>query len=118
MKVCAIVQARVSSSRFPRKVLAPLRGKPMVEYLLRSLAKSKGGVGEKITGCNNRTFKANVQVVRAVVKGRLVQLHVAAKYISRGMVTKPVKRQWTKELAAAEAFGAARPRGYNTSLLP
>ena len=73
----------------------------------RGLAKSKGGVGTKITGVTNRTFKPNVQIVRAVVDGRLVQLHVAAKYISRGMVTKPVKRNWNPAEAAAAAAAAA-----------
>jgi glutamate-1-semialdehyde aminotransferase/spore coat polysaccharide biosynthesis protein SpsF (cytidylyltransferase family) len=41
MKVCAIVQARVSSSRFPGKVLAPLCGEPLAVYILRRLAKAK-----------------------------------------------------------------------------
>ena len=41
MTVCAIVQARVSSSRFPGKVLAPLRGVPLAVYILRRLEKSK-----------------------------------------------------------------------------
>lgn len=41
MKVCCVVQARVSSSRFPGKVLAPLRGEPMAVYILKRLAKSK-----------------------------------------------------------------------------
>ena len=72
-------------------------------FTRRGLAKSKGGVGKKITGCTNRTFKPNVQRVRAVVDGRVVRLKVAAKYVSRGMVVKPVKRQWKPEAASAEA---------------
>jgi large subunit ribosomal protein L28 len=68
-------------------------------FTKRGLAKSKGGVGEKITGCNNRTFKPNVQRVRALVDGRVVRLKVAAKYLARGMVVKPVKRQWKPEAA-------------------
>ena len=41
MRFCAVVQARFSSSRFPGKVLAPLRGKPMAVYILSRLAMSK-----------------------------------------------------------------------------
>lgn len=41
MRICAVVQARVSSSRFPGKVLAPLRGQPLAVYMLKRLAKSK-----------------------------------------------------------------------------
>ena len=63
-------------------------------YTTRGLAKSKGGVGKKTTSRINRTFKANVQTVRAVVDGRIVRLRVAAKYLSRGMVVKPPKRTW------------------------
>lgn len=41
MRICAVVQARVSSSRFPGKVLAPLRGQPLASYILNRLARSK-----------------------------------------------------------------------------
>jgi glutamate-1-semialdehyde aminotransferase/spore coat polysaccharide biosynthesis protein SpsF (cytidylyltransferase family) len=41
LTVCAIVQARVSSSRFPGKVLAPLGGEPLAVYLLRRLARAE-----------------------------------------------------------------------------
>jgi glutamate-1-semialdehyde aminotransferase/spore coat polysaccharide biosynthesis protein SpsF (cytidylyltransferase family) len=40
MTVCAVVQARVSSSRFPGKVLAPLAGEPVAVYILKRLARS------------------------------------------------------------------------------
>jgi large subunit ribosomal protein L28 len=73
---------------------------PGRQFTKRGLAKQKGGVGEKITSCTNRTFKPNTQKVRAVVDGRIVRLRVAAKFLSRGMVTKPVKRQWKPESAA------------------
>ncbi len=58
------------------------------QYTRRGLAKSKGGVGKKITGKTRRTFKPNLQRVRALVGGRVVRLKVAAKYIRRGMVQK------------------------------
>ncbi len=71
------------------------------QFTKRGLAKAKGGVGKKITSATNRTFKANVQKVRAVVGGKVRRVRVAAKYLSRGLVEKPVKRQWKP--AAAQA---------------
>ncbi|MBV8756664.1 MAG: aminotransferase class III-fold pyridoxal phosphate-dependent enzyme [Deltaproteobacteria bacterium] len=41
MKVAAVVQARMSSTRFPRKVVAPLAGVPVAVYILQRLAKAK-----------------------------------------------------------------------------
>jgi glutamate-1-semialdehyde 2,1-aminomutase len=41
MKVVAIVQARMGSTRFPNKVMQPICGVPMIELLLRRLAKAK-----------------------------------------------------------------------------
>ncbi|MHC5009585.1 MAG: 50S ribosomal protein L28 [Planctomycetota bacterium] len=63
-------------------------------YTTRGLAKAKGGVGKKTTGKTARMFKANVQRVRAVVNGRVVRVKIAAKYLRRGLVQKPVKRTW------------------------
>lgn len=69
-------------------------------YTRRGLAKSKGGVGRKITGNNLRVFKPNVQRVRAVVDGRTVRLRVTAKLIGRGLVQKPLKRTWKRPASA------------------
>jgi large subunit ribosomal protein L28 len=71
------------------------------QYTRRGLAKSKGGVGRKITGNNLRTFKPNLQRVRAVVNGKSVRIRVSAKLVSRGGVVKPMRRTWTKEAQAA-----------------
>ena len=68
-------------------------------YTTRGLAKSKGGVGKKTTGKTNRLFKPNIQRVRAVVNGRVVRVKVAAKFLRRGVVEKPVKRTWKPDEA-------------------
>ena len=66
------------------------------QYTHRGLAKSKGGVGIKITGKSRRTFKPNLQRVRVVVNGRVVRMKVAAKFIRRGMIEKPIIRRKQK----------------------
>lgn len=64
------------------------------QYTRRGLAKAKGGVGQKITGKTRRTFKPNLQKIRVVVNGKRTRAYVAAKYIRRGMVEKPVRRRF------------------------
>ena len=76
------------------------------QYTRRGLAKRKGGVGRKITGNTLRTFKPNIQKVRAVIDGRVVRVKVAAKLLRRGVVTKPLKRTWKPEAAPAAAAAA------------
>ena len=66
----------------------------------RGKAKYLGGVGTKVTGVTARTFKPNIQKVRAVINGQIVRLKVSAKAIKQGLVVKPVRRKYTK-LAAA-----------------
>jgi len=66
-------------------------------YTTRGLAKSKGGVGKKITGKTNRMFKPNIQRVRALVDGRVVRVKVTAKLLRRGVVVKPARRTWQPE---------------------
>ncbi len=55
----------------------------------RGLAKSKGGVGRKTTGISKRTFKPNIQSVRAVVDGETKRVRVCAACIRSGKITKP-----------------------------
>lgn len=58
----------------------------------RGLAKAKGGVGKKITGKESRTFKPNIQRVRAVVDGEVRRLKVCTRCMKKGLVKKPIKR--------------------------
>jgi large subunit ribosomal protein L28 len=66
----------------------PLRGEQITR---RGLAKAKGGVGRKITGRSKRSFKPNLQRVRALVDGKAVRLKVCTACLRAGRVTKPVR---------------------------
>ncbi|MBX3393906.1 MAG: 50S ribosomal protein L28 [Phycisphaerae bacterium] len=72
------------------------------QYAHRGKAKYLGGVGTKVTGKTHRTFKPNIQKVRALIDGRIVRLKVSAKAIRMGLIVKPPKRTWKPE-ATAEA---------------
>lgn len=54
----------------------------------RGLAKWKGGVGRKITGKTKRTFKPNLQMVRARINGAAKRIKVCTRCISAGKVVK------------------------------
>jgi len=62
----------------------------------RGKAKYLGGVGTKVTGITARTFKPNIQKVRAVIDGQIVRVKVSTKAIKAGLIVKPVRRKWTK----------------------
>ena len=49
MKIGAIVQARMSSERFPGKVLHRVGGKPLLQYLLERLERCRD-LGEDLVG--------------------------------------------------------------------
>jgi len=55
----------------------------------RGLAKRKGGVGRKITGITKRTFKPNIQSVRAVIDGEVRRVKICAACIRSGKIKKP-----------------------------
>jgi len=79
-RVCAITGKRTHAGR---------------KYAHRGKAKRLGGVGIKTTGKTKRKFKANIQRVRAVVDGRVTRIKVSTKAIRSGLVTKPLKREYT-----------------------
>lgn len=54
----------------------------------RGLAKSKGGVGQRITGRTIRRFLPNIQSVNAVVDGKKKKVKVCAKCLKAGKVKK------------------------------
>jgi|TARA_B100001964_G_C13778575_1_gene399197 large subunit ribosomal protein L28 len=55
----------------------------------RGLPKKKGGVGLKVTGMTKRSFKPNLQKVRAVVNGETVRVKVCTSCLRSGRITKP-----------------------------
>jgi len=82
-------------AKMPRRCV--ITGKRTVagrRYSRRGKAKYLGGVGRKVTSKTKRTFKPNIQKVRAVVNGRVVRLSVSTKAIRNGLITKPGKRNY------------------------
>ncbi len=69
----------------------------------RGKAKYLGGVGRKVTGRTKRKFKPNIQRVRAVLDGKVVRLHVSARAIRMGLITKPMKRDYVPAETAKAA---------------
>jgi large subunit ribosomal protein L28 len=68
----------------------PLRGQQITR---RGLAKAKGGVGRKITGRSKRSFKPNLQKIRAIVGGRTVRLKVCTSCLRAGKVERPAPKK-------------------------
>jgi len=58
----------------------------------RGKAKYLGGVGTKITGCNRRTFKPNLQSVKVTMNGTNKTILSCTQCIRSGSVTKAVKQ--------------------------
>ena len=68
----------------------PSRG---FKYARRGKAKYLGGVGRKVTGKTKRTFKPNLQKVKAVIDGKVKTVRVTVKAIRSGLVQRPVKKK-------------------------
>ena len=64
-------------------------------YSRRGRPKRLGGVGIKVTSKTKRTFKPNIQKVRAVVDGKVVRVYASTRAIRNGLVVKPTKRNYT-----------------------
>ena len=54
----------------------------------RGLAKSKGGVGQRITGKSIRRFTPNIQPVNALINGKKKKIKVCAKCLKAGKIKK------------------------------
>jgi len=82
----AVIQPMTKGRRCAICNKGPIRGDQITR---RGLAKSKGGVGRKITGRSHRSYKPNLQRVRAIVDGKTVRLKVCTSCIRLGRVLKP-----------------------------
>ena len=60
----------------------------------RGRAKYLGGIGLKVTSITKRTFKPNLQTVRAVVNGKPQWVKASTRAIKQGLVIKPLKRKY------------------------
>ncbi len=67
------------------------------KYSRRGKAKYLGGVGRKTTAKSKRTFKPNIQRVRAVVDGQVKRIKVSTEAIRNGLVVKPAKRNYNPD---------------------
>ena len=56
----------------------------------RGMAKSKGGVGQRITGTTLRRFLPNIQTVTATIDGKNKKIKVCSKCLKAGKVKKTV----------------------------
>lgn len=54
----------------------------------RGLPKKKGGVGLRCTGRTMRTFKPNIQKVRAMVDGQPTRIRLCTRCLKAGKVVK------------------------------
>ncbi len=75
----------------------------------RGKAKYLGGVGRKTTGITKRKFKPNVQIVRAVIDGKVCRVKASAKAMRMGLITKPRKRDWPGRGGSTTPAGDTRP---------
>ena len=60
----------------------------------RGRPKYLGGIGLTITAQNKRTFKPNLQNVRAIIDGHPQRIKVCTRAIKQGLVIKPLKRKY------------------------
>lgn len=65
----------------------------------RGKAKYLGGIGKKVTSVSRRTFKPNLQTVTTMIDGRPTRVRVTTRVIKKGLITKPVKRQYARKSA-------------------
>ena len=54
----------------------------------RGRAKAKGGIGKKTTGISRRSFKPNIQKVRALRHGTVRRMKVCVQCIRSGAIRK------------------------------
>jgi len=73
-----------------------------IKYARRGAAKAKGGSGAKISGKAGRTFKPNLQTVRAEVDGVIRKARTCTGCLSAGKVKKAARGQMALRRRLAE----------------
>lgn len=67
MHVCAFIQARMSSNRFPGKMLAPFRGRPLVDHVVEAVR--RGVPDSKVVLVTSRELSDDPLVAHAEKRG-------------------------------------------------
>jgi len=96
LHVAAIIQARMSSSRFPGKVLAPVAGKPLIWHIVHRLRQCKSVDSIILAVTTNDTddplvdfaIKEGIQVVRGPEDNVLERYYLAAKTINADVIVR------------------------------
>ena len=96
MRVAAIIQARMSSSRFPGKVLTPLAGKPLIWHIVHRLRHCKNVDTIVMAVTTNDTDdplvefanKEGIKVVRGSEDNVLERYYLAAKIINADVIVR------------------------------
>lgn len=79
------------------------------QYTYRGLAKSKGGVGRKVTGKTKRKFAPNLQKVRASFGTVVKRVRVCTRCLRSGVIRKPGRRSAVEKRSAAERLPVQAP---------
>jgi len=71
----------------------------------RGRPKHQGGIGLKVTSISRRTFKPNLQTLKAVVDGKPRRIKISTKAIKQGRLVKPLKRKYgyTRQMKEQQA---------------
>ena len=96
LHVAAIIQARMSSSRFPGKVLAPLAGKPLIWHIVHRLRQCKNVDSIVLAVTTNDTDdplvdfanKEGIKIVRGPEDNVLERYYLAAKTIDADVIVR------------------------------
>jgi len=96
MRIVAIVQARMGSTRFPGKVLKPIVGKPMIELLLARLSQSSE-LDEIVVATSTERLDDRLQAVaeslgfmctRGSEKDVLSRFYESAKFVGADVIVR------------------------------
>ena len=85
--------------------ICPLTGKRPIKgshIRRRGKAKKQGGIGTHVTAVTKRRFFPNLQRVKVEIDGEVKYIRVATSAIKKGLITKPVKRNFQRIVASGK----------------